>query len=352
MIALNAHTSILQIYSNEMSSAEKSSSSEHPTFPNQQEEIEYWKKKLSECQIEFQEFQESSCELEQEYETQFKQLEKRNNESTALINRLEAENEHLKSKYNSYVSETRYKLNEYQKDIIELKETNNRLTTYIRELEQSNDDLERAKRALAASLDDFESQLNQQIERNVLLENEISGKDELECLVQRLKEETRDLQHELQVKKNAPVVANRVEEFTTTSVKSPSNHGLIGVANLDSHSSPNGKISDQWNTSLPQGYLENETTHKADSTTPLIASSTQRFSYSSPTPSQQSSSAATASQDSKSQQTSPPLSPINKAVPVSMTLSSRISALNIVSDLLRKIGALETKLASAKKMTG
>lgn len=168
-----------------------------PVFANPQEELAFLRTKLEETQTEFLEFQESSRELETEFETQVKQLEKKNNEYLTQISKLESENDQLRSKYNIYLNDTQHKLKEYQQQISELTALNDRLTSYIRELEQSNDDLERARRALAASLEDFEGQLNQQIERNVLLENEVSEKEELECVVQRLKEEARDFRHEL-----------------------------------------------------------------------------------------------------------------------------------------------------------
>lgn len=74
------------------------------------------------------------------------------------------------------------------------------LQKYVRELEQTNDDLERTKRNTVQSLDDFESRLNQEMERNALLEHELDEKDTLHAMVQRLKDETRDLRHELAVR--------------------------------------------------------------------------------------------------------------------------------------------------------
>lgn len=79
---------------------------------------------------------------------------------------------------------------------------NERLTSYIKELEQGNDDLERARRVLAACLEDFE--VNYISKSNVSLDNEIREKEELECLVRRLKKEARDLRHESIVSQNSP----------------------------------------------------------------------------------------------------------------------------------------------------
>ena len=74
-----------------------------------------------------------------------------------------------------------------------------RESKYVRELEQQNDDLERAKRSTLANLEDFEGRLNVAIERNAFLESELDEKENLRGVVQRLKDETRDLRQELKV---------------------------------------------------------------------------------------------------------------------------------------------------------
>ncbi|KAK7047505.1 Nuclear distribution protein nudE-like 1, partial [Halocaridina rubra] len=87
-----------------------------------------------------------------------------------------------------------------QSELNEIKTIKEDLTRYIRELEQANDDLERAKRATVTSLEDFESRLNLAIERNAFLESELDEKEALKIMVQRLKDEARDLRQELCVK--------------------------------------------------------------------------------------------------------------------------------------------------------
>ncbi|KAH0632065.1 hypothetical protein JD844_020126 [Phrynosoma platyrhinos] len=54
-------------------------------------------------------------------------------------------------------------------------------------------------RATIMSLEDFEQRLNQAIERNAFLESELDEKENLLESVQRLKDEARDLRHELAV---------------------------------------------------------------------------------------------------------------------------------------------------------
>jgi len=332
-------------------------SNDHLKSLNPQEQIEYFKRKLEESQTEFQEFQESSRELELEYETQIQQLEKKNASSLLQIDQLQEENDQLRSRYNSYANDTQHKLNEYQQQISELTSLNDRLTTYIRELEQNNDDLERAQRALAASLEDFEAQLNQQIERNVLLENEVSEKEELEVIVQRLKEEARDLRHELVANKVASESTRKkqlmIEDHLSTARTDAS---LVQLNSLrqDSLVDREGQLDKSNSLASPVRAANHRTKESPQINSDLRNSSsngdsknnTPRFSFSSPFSYGGRASFSVAT-DSKSQQTSAPSSPTLPAMV--MSPSSRVSALNIVNDLLRKVGALESRLASPKK---
>ncbi|RWS21513.1 Nuclear distribution protein nudE-like protein, partial [Leptotrombidium deliense] len=113
-------------------------------------------KRVEECHIELEEFQESSRELEHELETQLTFCEKRNKELEANNNRLQIENESLRNKLMKVSLDSQEQIVELQNELGEAQASNERLTRCIRELEQSNDDLERAKRALVASLEDFE----------------------------------------------------------------------------------------------------------------------------------------------------------------------------------------------------
>lgn len=332
-------------------------------FENPQEELKFLRKKLGETQLEFQEFQESSRDLEAEYETQIEQLEKKNADSLSQINHLEDEVDQLRTKYNIYTNDTQQRLNEYQQQIAELTTLNERLTSYIRELEQNNDDLERAQRTLAASLEDFEGKLNQQIERNVLLENEISEKEELECIVQRLKEETRDLKHELIVN-SASHESNRRKQVVTDGsvIVTQSNTSNIS-ANSDSIDAIDSKLAEiNINANQPLKQASQQTPESSslengsgitrsstvDSTTsPMTPSRDAKFTFSSPfsynrIPSSRST-------DSKSQQTSTPSSP--KLPSIVMSPSSRLSSINITTEILKKVRALQAKLPSEKKIT-
>ncbi|KAL3877780.1 hypothetical protein ACJMK2_035431 [Sinanodonta woodiana] len=90
-----------------------------------------------------------------------------------------------------------HQISDLEAELAQLRAFKDELQKYVRELEQTNDDLERAKRATVVSLEDFESRLNQAIERNAFLESELDEKETLAITVQRMKDEARDLRHEL-----------------------------------------------------------------------------------------------------------------------------------------------------------
>ncbi len=163
------------------------------------------------------------------------------------------------------------------------------MNKYTRDLEQQNDDLERAKRTTLASLEDFESKMNAAIERNAFLESELDEKEALKAVVQRMKDETRDLRSELRVVSNGGGRKNSLPNGEAAIVN--------GAASTSVASTP---TSEKNNNSSSNGKIRNG------------------------------------------------LSP-SKSSP-SLAPTTRLSALNIVGDLLRKVGALELKLTSCKNI--
>ncbi|GFQ79204.1 nuclear distribution protein nudE-like 1-A [Trichonephila clavata] len=103
-------------------------------------------------------------------------------------------------------------------EVQELQLVRDDLQQYVRKLEQKNDDFERATRASLMSLEDFETRLNQAIERNAFLENELDEKENMAILIQRLKDEARDLKQELSVNETI-----RSSELPQTPPKTPEN---------------------------------------------------------------------------------------------------------------------------------
>ena len=266
--------------------------------------IDFISHRYEELQTDFEEYQLSSRELENELETQLAIYEKRLRELESKNLHLADENEKLRNKFEKLSLESRIQLSDLQKKFEDVSLLNEQLTNHIRDLEQSNDDLERAKRHLDATLSEFDSKLNEQIERNELLESEIGEKEELQVVIQRLKDEARDLRLELMIQQSF--------KNSKKSVVTPESENI--------HSSPTGNKKVNTNVNGSASITNGTPESKAYS----INSKANSPSYNTP-------------------KQSPNQIPL-------LSASSRISALNIVSDLLRKVGALESKLASCRNI--
>lgn len=284
------------------------------TFSTPQEEADYWRKKaaeykqsLEETREELEEFQSGSRELEAELEAQLEQTESRCSEYQSQLNRLAIENDSLKERLERLHNEFNGQVSSLQGELTEIKNIKEDLSRYIRELEQANDDLERAKRATVTSLEDFEARLNLAIERNAFLESELDEKEALKVMVQRLKDEARDLRQELSVK-------NKDDD-------EPDNDRALQHQQNHLHLQPPPKLQPPPQTVSDENVDSNK-----------LVSSTQ----------------LTDSVPSTPVKTHPLHNINNGSVP--MTPSARISALNIVGDLLRKVGALESRLASCRTL--
>ncbi|XP_051239994.1 nuclear distribution protein nudE homolog 1 [Dicentrarchus labrax] len=265
-------------------------------FASLVEELSFWKEqaerhqqRADEAQEELQEFQQMSRDYEAELETELKQCESRNKELLLDNNRLRMELESIKEKFEAQHSDAFRHISTLEEDLAQTRAVRDHLQKYIRELEQSNDDLERTKRATIMSLEDFEQRMNHVIERNAFLESELDEKENLLESVQRLKDEARDLRQELAVRQK--------ERRPSSSL---------------------GKDMDRADLPCPSA---------GNPSIPV-------------TPSKPLSSFAT-----------PPASSIRRGDGLTgtpLTTSARISALNIVGELLRKVGNLESKLASCR----
>uniref|UniRef100_A0A8C1J3P8 NudE neurodevelopment protein 1 n=1 Tax=Cyprinus carpio TaxID=7962 RepID=A0A8C1J3P8_CYPCA len=280
---------------------------EPATFASVEQERDYWKEQAAkyqqraeEAQEELQEFQQMSRDYEAELETELKQCDARYRELLTANNRLRMELENYKEKYETQHSDAFRQISTLEGDLAETTAIKDQLHKYIRELEQANDDLERAKRATIMSLEDFEQRMNHVIERNAFLESELDEKENLLESVQRLKDEARDLRHELNVqqkqeRKSSISLSKDVEKPEATPAR-PSSVVTSALPSL--HATP----------SRPPGSGS--------------AFNTPSASY----------------------------SRIEGLTGTPLTTSARISALNIVGELLRKVGNLESKLASCREL--
>lgn len=164
-------------------------------------------------------------------------------------------------------------------------------------------------RSTLASLEDFEGRLNAAIERNAFLESELDEKESLKAAVQRMKDETRDLRSELKI------LTTKTAGEPLTSMTPDNDRNLMKLKLERNNNAINGKSSPDSNKHAAEA-LEKDTTadHSAILDTP-----------------------PTSSKSSPSHNTN-------------LTPSARLSALNIVGDLLRKVGALELKLSSCRNI--
>jgi myosin heavy subunit len=301
------------------------------TFASPKEEIEHWKSQclqykqgMESAKEELEEFQTSSHELEVELETQLETAETKNKELTALNSRLSMELEALRDKLEKQHSANHRQTSELETKLAKSDAFNEALQKYVRELEQANDDLERAKRAAVVSLEDFELRLNQAIERNAFLESELDEKENLAVCVQRLKDEARDLRQELAVRHQKQEGCTETDELSQ-----PGN-----AAKLESSPTVAVKqetLPTQLSGAVRQGMVLPVVTSSVTGNiaTSVAATTTEQHSPATPTH---------------------PLSPsgLYNTSLTPITPTARISALNIVGDLLRKLGALESKLASCR----
>ncbi|KAK3598350.1 hypothetical protein CHS0354_003371 [Potamilus streckersoni] len=272
-------------------------------FSSPQEEVTYWrelaqqfKQELEETKEELEEFQISSRELEAELEAQLGQLEKKNTNLEQDNSRLQHEVDSLKEKLEFLQGTSHHQISDLEAELAQLRAFKDELQKYVRELEQTNDDLERAKRATVVSLEDFESRLNQAIERNAFLESELDEKETLAITVQRMKDEARDLRHELDA------------QSRTESSRNYNTNSLNGAEGIGENDVGTQVVMRKDRLLSVDGDLA-----QADSSQTTPAKGMPALSGGTP-----------------------------------LTPSARISALNIVGDLLRKVGALENKLASCR----
>ncbi|XP_034715564.1 nuclear distribution protein nudE-like 1-A isoform X2 [Etheostoma cragini] len=269
-----------------------------PKFSSKDEEIDFWKalslkykEGCREAREELLEFQEGSRELEAELEAQLGQAEGRMKDLQAENHRLKLDVETLKERVEQQYTQSYKQISMLEDDLGQTRSIKEQLHKYVRELEQSNDDLERAKRATIVSLENFEQRLNQAIERNAFLESELDEKESLLESVQRLKDEARDLRQELAVRERQSDVSRMSAPSSPTQDNEKMDTAVQASLSLPA-------------TPLSKG-LDNAFAN------PTVLSN--GFGSNSP-----------------------------------LTPSARISALNIVSDLLRKVGALESKLAACR----
>ncbi|CAF2009990.1 unnamed protein product [Rotaria magnacalcarata] len=160
--------------------------------------IEY-RTRFERLEIDFDEFQQSSLNYEQELEIQLKELDSQKHRLQQDLFVERTQNEQYRERSEQTIKQHDKHFDQMQEELNACKHLKDKLTHYIRELEQTNDDLERNNRTLLDSLSTFETKLNRALEQNALLENELDEQQQLTETVQRLRDETRELREELDV---------------------------------------------------------------------------------------------------------------------------------------------------------
>ncbi|XP_066593491.1 nuclear distribution protein nudE-like 1-B isoform X2 [Prorops nasuta] len=274
-----------------------------PQFQSKDDEIQYWMElahqmmqRKEDVERELEEFQESSQMLEKELEKSLEQAEAANKEMRQRNARLASEVERLRSNLDQQGSDCSI----FQSKMLDLQKQHEELLKYIRELEQKNDDLERAHRVSRVTEEEIEAKFNLAIEKNALLESELDEKEGLKVIVQRLMDEIRDLKQEIQVQERHN--SNEKSERVRSIVDSNKVH-----MELESHMQTNNSISQTINL--------NNTTSQARSNGIM----------------------GNVIGNNNNNNLNPPLNP-----------STKILAMNMIGDLMRKVGALENKLNTCR----
>lgn len=269
---------------------------EVPKFKTATEEVAFWKKRSDELQKErndiqkeFEDFVGESQQLEAELETTIQQNEKQISRLSQNVEQLTLENESLKKKLQTCMNE----LSERETEVQNLETEQGNLKKYVIQLEQKNDDLERTNRVVAETVNSFETMLNQAYEKNALLESEVDEKEKLQIKLQRLMDEARDLKQELKVREQKSDGEHGDDDGETEKTDQIANGDASGELGFGKNMNSNSSlISDPNKNVYPHGNNGN-----------AIASST------------------------------------------------RVTAISIIYDLLRRIDRIETKLADWKKIS-
>ncbi|XP_011876515.1 PREDICTED: nuclear distribution protein nudE-like 1-A isoform X2 [Vollenhovia emeryi] len=276
-----------------------------PEFLSKDDEIQYWMdlanqllQRKEDVERELEEFQENSQMLEKELETSLEQAEKTNRELRQRNTRLATEVEQLRTRLDQQSTDCAM----FQGKAQDLQQQQEHLLKYIRELEQKNDDLERAHRINRVTEEEIEAKFNLAIEKNALLESELDEKEGLKVIVQRLMDEVRDLKQEIQVHERHHADNNKSAERVRSIVDSNKLQ-----AELESNS-PASQI-------VPQTIPQNNTT-----TSPIKIGH-----------------GMVGGVIGNNNNNSQPLPPC-----------TRILAMNMIGDLMRKVGALENKLNTCR----
>lgn len=340
-----------------------------------EDDIEYWKEKALAAEEELRDHQETSAELEAELERELKEKEDQLKTWQQKFSSLDTESERTIERLTNQFEESSGRLERLEKDYSALCKTSDYQASCIRELEQSVDDLERAKRQALATISVLENDLADQMENCAILEADLEQKAKLEDECQRLRDQARDLDNDLNVEKKKKTSFNDlIATAHQNSVRKNNNNN-----NHDSNS-----LDEKFDEKLKEKLHENSSTSSISASQKRLSSTKQNIDNkenmqtedklldnsvvnSTPLPKIPN---QTPEAKRKNTNDTPPATPKGSAgTPIltnftskantnsstadvtapNLSTNQRQSAVTLVGDLLNKIGVLENKLSSCRK---
>lgn len=154
---------------------------------------------LAEARNELDDFVHSSKELEEELLRELERTEKTQKDLKDRISRVESDRDDWKNKFISLQTTHNTSVNTLHRELDTLRKEHQTLKIQFRDLEVGNDDLERTERAISSSLADTEAKYSKALEEKILMEQELMLKAHVEEEAQRLRDELRDANSEIQV---------------------------------------------------------------------------------------------------------------------------------------------------------
>ncbi|KAJ3367029.1 NADH:ubiquinone oxidoreductase [Allomyces javanicus] len=156
--------------------------------------------RLAAKETELDEFQADSREYEEELEREVARFTAQNAEITKKYARAQHDLEALQARFQDGLREAGSMLEVVQAELAVSREEAHIYRARVTELESENDVLSRRKRELEAALQDLEMRYHRVLETQVALETELEDKLHLDVDAQRLRDQLRDLQHDLEIR--------------------------------------------------------------------------------------------------------------------------------------------------------
>ncbi|RPD81985.1 hypothetical protein L226DRAFT_607197 [Lentinus tigrinus ALCF2SS1-7] len=199
---------------------------------------------LAETRAELDDFHHSSKELEEELERELERTEKSQQDLKVKVARAEQERDDWKAKFMHLQTTHNTTTTSLQRELDTLRQEHQKIKIQLRELEMGNDDLERNERAISSSLADVEQKYAKALEEKILLEHELLDKANVEEECQRMKDELRDANEEVNILKDQLAAAQQ----RALNVSAPSVDSSVPSLSLP-HATPS--LSDEDLLSVP-----------------------------------------------------------------------------------------------------